>query len=71
MRLPIHMCGVDCCSYPAVDSYMRVSRNSIEVSEYFAWNLMAGCSVFSWPTQVFRSSSVPFHMMNMSSMNLL
>ena len=46
---------------------MRVSKNSIEVSEYFASNLIVGCSVFSWCTKVLRSSRVPFHKMNMSS----
>ena len=50
---------------------MRVSKNSIEVSEYFASNLIVGCSVFSWCMKVLRSSRVPFHKMNMSSMNLL
>ena len=50
---------------------MRVSSNSIIFGEYFLSNLMAGCSVFSSPTKVIRSLSMPFHMMNMSSMNLL
>ena len=42
---------------------MRMSKNSIEVSEYFASDLMVGCSVFSWPTKVFRSSSDPLKLL--------
>ena len=42
------------CSLPSVDLYMRVSKNSIEVSEYLTSNLMVGFSVFSWSTMIFR-----------------